>query len=128
MTDCLFCKIINKEIPCTKIYEDEHFIAFFDIKPVSDGHILIIPKEHIMQIQDADDQTLGQIFVLAKKLIISLKIAINCDFVQVTIVGEQVPHFHVHLIPRYHKDGIPDLKTKSLNGEKTKEIIEKMQA
>jgi len=61
MENCIFCKIIKGEIPSTKIYEDKNFLAFLDIQPVSDGHLLIIPKKHIVWMQDADDQTISEI-------------------------------------------------------------------
>jgi histidine triad (HIT) family protein len=104
MENCIFCKIVKKEIPCAKVYEDENFLAFLDIQPVSNGHILIISKKHIVWMQDADDETISGIFKLSKKLMIATKNGINCDYVQVSIVGKDVPHFHIHLIPRYFKD------------------------
>ena len=73
MNDCIFCKIGNGEIPCKKIYEDEKFVSFLDIKPVSDGHLLIIPKKHVVWMQEADDETIGEIFKITKKLMLALK-------------------------------------------------------
>ena len=100
MENCIFCKIANNEIPSTKIYEDENFLAFIDIKPVSDGHLLIIPKQHIVWMQDSPDETIAQIFILTKKLMLAVKKALKCDFVQMSVVGEEIPHFHIHLIPQ----------------------------
>ena len=69
MDSCIFCKIIKKEIPGEKVYEDENFLAFLDAYPVSDGHVLIIPKKHVVWMQEAEDETISAIFKLAKKLI-----------------------------------------------------------
>lgn len=124
MENCIFCKIIKKEIPSTSVYEDEKFFAFLDLHPVSDGHLLIVPKKHIVWMQEADDETISEIFKIAKKLMIAIKKGIGCDYVQLSIVGKDVPHFHIHLIPRYFKDNLPMLPTKIY---KDKESIESAQ-
>jgi histidine triad (HIT) family protein len=97
----IFGKIIRGEIPCTKVYEDENFIAFLDINPVSKGHTLLMPKEHFVWIQDVPDKLLGDTFIKVKELILAIKTSLGCDFVQVLVEGKDVPHFHVHLIPGY---------------------------
>ncbi len=99
--DTIFSKIIRGEIPCTKVYEDNLFLAFLDINPVSKGHTLIIPKEHYTWIHEAPDEIVGKIFILSKKIINSMRENLPCDYVQVGVVGNEVPHFHVHLIPRH---------------------------
>jgi histidine triad (HIT) family protein len=124
MENCIFDKIINGEIPSTKVYEDENFLAFLDIEPVSDGHLLLIPKKHIVWMQDADDKTISDIFILAKKLMLAIKKGIGCDYVQLSIVGKDVPHLHIHLIPRYFKDILPMFPIKEY---KEKESIEAAQ-
>jgi len=101
--NCIFCKIIKGEIPSYKIYEDKNFLVFLDIKPVNPGHLLIIPKKHVVWMQEADDKIIKDIFCLAKKMMLHLKKKLKCDFVSVSVVGNEVPHFHVHLIPRYNK-------------------------
>ncbi|MFA6324969.1 MAG: HIT domain-containing protein [Candidatus Paceibacterota bacterium] len=130
MKNCIFCKIIKKEIPCERIYENKNFLVFLDIKPVSDGHILIIPKKHIVWMQEADDKTISDIFKLSKKIILALKKGLKCDYVQLGIVGNEVPHFHIHLIPRYFNNVFPNLPTKEyLDGESfnvAKKIISKL--
>lgn len=126
MENCIFCKIIKKEIPCAKVYEDESFFAFLDIQPVSDGHLLITPKKHIVWMQDADDQTIAEIFKLAKKLMLAIKNGLKCDYVQLSIAGTDVPHFHIHLISRYLDDGLPKFATKKFDEEKANEIIKKI--
>ena len=120
MDDCIFCKIIKKELPSDKVYEDDKFLGFMTIEPVSDGHILIIPKKHIVWMQDADDETIAEIFKIAKKLMGPLKKVTNADYVQLGISGEEIPHFHIHLFSRYYNDGLlrfPHKKYK--DGEKS---------
>lgn len=126
MDSCIFCKIIKNKIPCAKVYEDENFLSFLDIEPVSDGHLLIIPKKHIVWMQDADDMTISGIFKLSKKLMHAVKKGVGCDYVQVSVGGTDVSHFHVHLIPRYLNDGLPKFATKKYNQEKADEIISKI--
>lgn len=124
--NCIFCKIINNKIPAEKVYENENFMALMDIKPVSDGHILIIPKKHIVWMQEADDEIISKIFVLTKKLMLSLKKTTGCDFVQESVVGEEIPHFHIHLIPRYLNDNMPRFPTKVYKDGESKKLAEKI--
>lgn len=98
----IFEKIIDGEVPATKIYEDERFLAFLDIAPVYHGHTLLIPKEPVVWMHEASDELIADIFVTAKKLMLAIKSGLACDFVQVGVVGDEVPHFHIHLIPRMH--------------------------
>ncbi len=126
MEDCIFCKIVRKEIPSEKIYEDDKFLSFLDIQPVSDGHLLVIPKEHIVWMYDADDDTVAEIFKLSKKLMLAIKEGIGCDYVQVNVSGEEVPHFHVHLIPRYLDDQFPKFVTKIYKGIEKEEAAKKI--
>jgi histidine triad (HIT) family protein len=124
--DCIFCKIVKKEIPCAQIYQDEKFLSFLDIEPVSNGHLLIIPKEHIVWMQEADDQTISEIFKLSKKIMLAIKTGIGCDYVQLSVTGTDVPHFHVHLIPRYLDDGFSKFPTKKFDQKKAEEIVGKI--
>ncbi len=126
MEDCIFCKIAKKEILCDKIYEDTEFFAFLDIKPVSHGHILIIPKTHIVWMQNAPDETISKIFILTKKIMAAVKRGLNCDYVLESVAGNEIPHFHIHLIPRYFDDGLqefPRLDYKNTDQTKIKEKI-----
>jgi histidine triad (HIT) family protein len=100
MDDSIFGKIIRGELPATKVYEDEQFLAFLDINPVTKGHTLLIPKTHYIWIHEAPDEMIAAIFVQAKKLILAMRTGIPCDYVQVGVVGNEIPHFHIHLIPR----------------------------
>ncbi len=126
MDNCIFCKIVAGEIPSTKVYEDESFFAFLDIQPISDGHMLLVPKEHIIWMQEAPDALIAAIFVLTKKLMLAIQASTGCDFVQIGVVGQDVPHFHIHLMPRYHADGIPNAPVKNFDQEKSNTFIEKI--
>lgn len=124
--DCIFCKIVKKEIPCEKIYEDADFFAFLDIQPVSHGHTLVIPKKHIVWMQDADDKTISEIFKLSKKLMLAIKAGLKCDYVQVSVVGKDVPHFHIHLQPRFYNDGFVGWPTKKYKDSESSEVAKKI--
>ena len=127
-TDCIFCKIVKGEIPKIFVYKDENFVAFLDIEPVSDGHLLIIPKKHIVWMQDADNDTVSEIFILTKKLMLAIKKGLGCDYVQISVVGTDMPHFHVHLIPRYLTDGLTNWPTKTYKEEEEGEVAKKITA
>ncbi len=95
----LFTRIINGEIPCHKICEDERFLAFLDIRPINPGHTLVIPKKEIEYFFDLDDIMLGEIMVYAKKVAHAIKKTVECRRVGVMVAGIEVPHAHVHLVP-----------------------------
>jgi histidine triad (HIT) family protein len=95
----IFTKIINREIPAYILAEDERYIAFLDINPLVLGHVLVVPKQEVDFIFDLDDDTLGGITVFAKKVAHAIKKAVPCRRVGVAVVGLEVPHVHVHLIP-----------------------------
>lgn len=99
--NCIFCKIVEGNIACSKTYEDNKFLAFLDIKPETMGHVLLIPKEHYPWMQDAPDEVIKEIFVLTKNLMVKMKDELNCEFVKIKIIGKDVPHFHIHLVPQY---------------------------
>lgn len=106
MTDSIFTKIIKGEIPCHKIEENEHFIAFLDIMPLKKGHTLVVPKVQVDYIFDLEDQTLGDLMIFAKKVAKKIEAAIPCERIGVAVIGLEVPHAHVHLIPL---EGISDI-------------------
>lgn len=125
--DCIFCKISRGEIPCEKIYEDDDVLSFLDINPVNFGHLLVIPKEHYETMTYVPDEILGKIFVRAKSLMKSLKKSMNADYVALSVVGVDVPHFHIHLVPRYFDDGMANFwPTKKYAEGGAKEIAEKI--
>ena len=126
MENCIFCKIAKGEILSTKVYENENFFAFLDIEPVADGHLLLIPKKHVVWMQETEDETISEIFKLAKQLMLAIKKGIGSDYVQLSVVGKDVPHFHVHLIPRYFNDKFPLAPTKKYEDGKSTEIAQKI--
>ncbi len=95
----IFTKIIKGEIPSYKIAENELFYAFLDINPLAKGHTLVIPKWETDYILDMDDADLGGLFVFAKKVGIALEKVVSCTRIGITVIGLEVPHAHVHLIP-----------------------------
>lgn len=95
----LFTKIINGEIPCHKIAENEQFLAFLDISPLVEGHTLVIPKVEIDYLFDLDDNLLGGINLFAKEVAAKIQSAIPCKRIGVAVIGLEVPHAHMHLVP-----------------------------
>ncbi|MEO1514421.1 MAG: HIT domain-containing protein [Bacteroidota bacterium] len=95
----IFTRIVQGEIPCHKIAETEGYLAFLDINPIVKGHVLCIPKKEIDYIFDLDDDTLGGLMVFAKQVAKKIEAVIPCKRVGVMVIGTEVPHAHVHLIP-----------------------------
>ena len=95
----IFSKIINREIPGHIIAEDDRFIAFLDVMPLVMGHVLVVPKKEIDYIFDIDDETLGAMNVFAKKIAYAIKKVVPCKRIGVAVIGLEVPHAHVHLVP-----------------------------
>lgn len=107
----IFSRIIAGEIPCYKIAENDSFFAFMDINPVNWGHTLVVPKKETDYIFDMDDDELGDMMVFAKKVAKAIKAAIPCRKVGVTVLGLEVPHAHIHLVP-LQKEGDMDFRCK----------------
>lgn len=129
MADCIFCKIVKGEIPCHKVYEDEDFFAFLDIRPLNLGHTLIVPKKHFRWVWDVPNidryyQTVGKIANAMKK-------AFNTDYVVSMVFGQEVAHAHVWLVPRFENDGhggaIKLENIKTLSDEEMRKAAEKLQ-
>ena len=95
----IFSKIIAGEIPSYKIGEDERFYAFLDIRPVTKGHVLVVPKKEVDYIFDLDDDTLSGMMIFAKKIAQAMQRAIDCKKIAVAVIGLEVPHAHIHLTP-----------------------------
>ena len=95
----IFSKIIAREIPAYIVYEDENFLAFLDINPLKEGHTLVVPKKEVDYIFDLDDEWLSKMMVFAKRVAKGLEKVVECKRVGVAIVGLEVPHCHIHLIP-----------------------------
>lgn len=95
----IFTKIVNGEIPCYKIAEDEHHLAFLDVMPIAKGHTLVIPKKEVDLIFDLDEEEYKNLWAFAQKVAKQVKSAIPCVRVGVAVVGLEVPHAHIHLVP-----------------------------
>jgi histidine triad (HIT) family protein len=95
----IFTKIIQGEIPCYKIAENDHFLAFLDVFPLVHGHILVVPKKETDYIFDIDDAELSAMMVFAKKIAKAQKAAVTCKRIGVAVIGLEVPHAHIHLVP-----------------------------
>ncbi len=95
----VFTKIINGEIPCYKIAENDDFIAFLDVNPNAKGHTLVVPKKEVNKIFDLDTNTYTNLMLFSRKIALAMRKAIDCKRIGVTVIGLEVPHVHVHLIP-----------------------------
>lgn len=131
MNDCIFCKIINGDVPSAKIYEDEHVYAFMDIMPVTKGHALIIPKNHKENVYDLTSDEASQLFSVVPKIATVLKetfqpAGMNLLQNNGAPAGQSVFHFHMHFIPRYDQtDGLEltwNTKEREYTPEKISEI------
>ncbi|MHC4622501.1 MAG: HIT family protein [Planctomycetota bacterium] len=111
--DCIFCKMVAGEVPVTKIYEDEVVLAFLDIGPVSDGHTLVIPKQHFERLHDCPAELLEQVASRLGKIAKAVRVGMNSDGYNVLCnngraAGQLVEHLHFHIIPRSSGDGVFD--------------------
>jgi histidine triad (HIT) family protein len=105
----IFTRIIRGEIPCHKVAEDDRFFAFLDINPLHEGHTLVVPKAETDYVFDLDDETLSGIMLFSKKVAAALEKAVPCVRIGVAVVGLEVPHVHIHLIPM---DSMEDINFK----------------
>jgi histidine triad (HIT) family protein len=123
----VFTRIINGEIPCYKVAEDDRYFAFLDINPLREGHTLVVPKKETDYIFDLDDETLSGMILFSKKVAVAIKTAIPCVRIGVAILGLEVPHAHVHLVPMNSMEDVnfknPKLK---FTPEEFKAIAEKI--
>jgi len=107
MDNCIFCKIGNGEIPSKKVYEDDKYLAFLDIRPMSEGHTLLIPKQHYTTFLDMPKDEEQDLFGKVQDLSKDLKSKLNSDHVFLLVMGEEVPHTHIHLIPYRSGESFP---------------------
>src|SRR5699024_160015 len=132
MSSCIFCQIIEGEIPSAKIYEDEHVYAFMDIMPLTKGHVLLIPKKHVENIYDFTEEDEAQFFKAAPKVANALKdeftpIGMNLLQNNGAAAGQTVFHYHLHFIPRYDETDGFDLSTwESKQEEFTPEKVQQL--
>ena len=134
MSDCIFCKIANGEIPSATLYEDEDFRVILDLGPASKGHALILPKAHAASIYEISDDMAAKAMILAKKMATKMTEALKCDGFNIVQnngepAGQTVFHFHMHLIPRYEGDQVGiTWKPGTLTDEVKNEILEKLKS
>jgi histidine triad (HIT) family protein len=112
---CIFCEIANGRIPSIRVYEDSDFIAFMDINPISEGHLLLVSREHYVKTLDVPDKILQRALPLAKKLTRAMLLGVGAEDFNLVVnngplSGQLVPHWHMHIIPRRNKNELP-LKT-----------------
>ena len=134
MTDCIFCKIIKKEIPSDIVYEDEHTVAFLDNYPQVKGHTLVVPKKHCRNWLDCDDADLKTHAVAVKKVSLAVKKATGAGGLNVATniepaANQLVFHMHTHILPRFEKDAFVityNTKKTPISKEETQQITEKI--
>jgi histidine triad (HIT) family protein len=129
MEHCIFCKIVEGKAPCFKVFEDEKFLAFLDINPLNPGHTLVIPKKHFRWVWDVPE--VGEYFEFARKVALGIKKAMDTDWVIGLIIGEEVPHAHIWLVPRFagdgHKGAIDLSFVRKISSKEMQEIAKKIQ-
>jgi histidine triad (HIT) family protein len=130
MKDCIFCKIASGEIEDLRIWEDEKYVAFLDINPFILGHTLVIPKKHSRWLWDMGEVEYVEYLLAVRKVAAILKKAFNTDCIQQFLVGMEIPHTHIHLLPRTKDDGFSEFPKKPLepkpSEKEMKEIAEKI--
>ena len=128
MMGSIFTKIINGEIPCYKIAEDDNFLAFLDVNPNAKGHTLCIPKKEINKLFDLDDDTYIGLMQFSKKIAVALEKTVPCKRIGMTVIGLEVPHAHVHLIPLNEMQEMTFKYKVSLTKEEFEALAKEIQA
>lgn len=128
---CIFCKIVSGEIPSNKIYEDDHILAFLDIRPVNPGHTLVIPKQHYQNLEEIPEAELQFLILAVKKIGASLKAKLKIEGYAVSAnndpsAGQEVPHLHFHIIPRHVGDGHKPWARGEYAAGEAEEILKKL--
>ena len=124
----IFTKIINGELPCYKIAETEDFLAFLDVNPNTKGHTLCIPKKEVDKVFDLDEATYNGLMQFSRTVAIALKKAVPCERIGISVIGLEVPHAHVHLIPLHSMDDARFIKKTKLSTEEFHELAEDIKA
>ncbi len=131
MSDCLFCKIIQKEIPSTSVYEDADVYAFLDIHPVNLGHVLVVPKQHSEGLLDTDPVILGKWILVIQKIAKAMKTSLGIEGFNLeqndgAVAGQVIPHVHMHIIPRFVGDGLRHRPGKEYKEGEAQALAEKI--
>ena len=124
----LFSRIIQGEIPCHKILENQEFLAFLDIKPLTPGHTLVIPKKEVDYLFDLEDELLGKLMIFSKKVALILKKEMPCKRIGLIVAGLEVPHTHVHLVPINTLGDLSFAKAKATPNEELAKVAERIRA
>lgn len=124
----IFTKIVNGDIPCYKVAENDDFLAFLDIGPNAVGHTLCIPKKEVDKIFDLDEDTYNGLMSFSRKVAFALKKVIPCDRIGMSVIGLEVPHAHVHLIPLNSMDDARFIKKVTLSKKEFQELAESINA
>ena len=124
----IFTKIIQGKIPSYKIYEDKNYYAFLDINPNALGHTLCIPKKEVDELFDLDDETYKGLMIFSKKIARALKKALDCKRIGLSVIGLEVPHVHVHLIPINKMDDMSFNSKIKLSDDELNDIMEKIKS
>ena len=124
----IFTRIVNGEIPCYRVYEDDHHLAFLDINPIQPGHVLVIPKAEVSVLFDLDPEAYTALWNVVRKVEAALRAATGCRRVVLMVVGYEVPHAHIHLIPTNQLEDYPIPPRGSVEPEAAAQLIESVQA
>jgi histidine triad (HIT) family protein len=129
---CIFCRIAQKQLPASCVYEDEKVMAFLDVRPLNEGHTLVIPKAHYENIFDVPQELNAYIHGVTKQIAIAVKKAMNADGISIIqqngkAANQDVPHLHVHVIPRYKEQKMPSFsETSEANREQLSQTAAKI--
>ncbi|MBI5655226.1 HIT family protein [Candidatus Uhrbacteria bacterium] len=131
MSDCLFCKIISKDLPADIVYEDDKVIAILDIHPVNPGHTLVMPKAHTVQLLDASEETVRELMAATRKIAEAITKGLETDAFNLEmncgpVAGQVIPHLHLHIVPRYAEDGLKHWPGKSYAEGEAATVAEKI--
>jgi histidine triad (HIT) family protein len=110
--DCIFCRIVRKEAPVSIVYEDDKVLAFLDIRPLNEGHTLVIPKDHYETVYDMPEDLIAHIYTTVKRIAVAVKVITTADGITIIqqnghAAGQEVFHMHVHVVPRYEGQKLP---------------------
>jgi histidine triad (HIT) family protein len=128
---CKFCKIARKELPASRIYEDDGVMAFLDIRPLNEGHTLVIPKKHYETIYNVPDEEIGHLFKIVRKVAYAVKKSVGAEGITISqhnerAAGQAIFHLHVHVIPRYEGQKLPRREEALTLSEASKERLEEV--
>ncbi|MFA5877779.1 MAG: HIT family protein [Candidatus Staskawiczbacteria bacterium] len=126
MDDCIFCKIVKGEIPSYKIYEDNDVLAFLDINPFAKGHTLVIPKKHATWVWDLEEDEYCVLLKAVRMIAKAIRKAFDTEWAVEGIAGLDVPHAHIHVIPRYIDDGLGAFPNKVIDPKPSAEEMQKI--